>query len=283
MDQVDSTTSSSNSSAAELLRRLRSSDPGPAWVEFIDRYSRLIMNTANQFEYGTDRIDECFIYVCEKLNDHGFRRLLKFNPRGGANFSTWLATVVFNLCVDWHRKEFGRVTQLPAITALPSFDQLVYRIIVEQGVSKETCYQMLRSDMPELTRDMVQKSAGRVVAVLTPRQRWKISVRNRGRRRPHSLNDDSNPFGQLVDPGASPEAAEQQRQELEALQQAMLRLDADQRLILQLRFQEGLSLKRIARLRNLGDSSRAWRHLQAAVNALSEELQSENSAVSRKN
>ena len=240
------------------------------------------MNSVNQFEYDTDRVGECFIYVCEKLNDNGFQRLLKFNPRGGAKFSTWLATVVFNLCVDWHRREFGRVTRLPAITALPSFDQLVYRITVEQGFSKETCYQMLRADLPELTREMVHNSAGRVMAVLTPRQRWQLCVRNRGRRRQESLSAGSNSAEQIVDPGASPEAAEHNRQELKTLQQAISRLQPDQRLIIHLRFQEGLSLKKIAQLRQLGDSSRAWRHVQAAVKALSEELQKKIPVPGRK-
>jgi len=73
---------------AELLNRLSSVDAGTAWVAFLDRYSQLIMNTANQFEYEQDRIHECFLIVCEKLNDDGFRRLLNFNTQGTAKFRT---------------------------------------------------------------------------------------------------------------------------------------------------------------------------------------------------
>ena len=105
---------------ADLLRRLRSADAGAAWVEFLDLYAPLIMNTAGQFEYEQDRISECFLYACAQLNDNGFRRLLKFNTTGKATFRTWLGSVVFNLCVDWHRREYGRASLLPAISALPA-------------------------------------------------------------------------------------------------------------------------------------------------------------------
>lgn len=110
----------------DILHRLNSSDAGPAWAEFLDHYSGLIMKTARQFEYRQGRGNECFLFVCEKLVDDGFRRLLKYNTSSPCMFRSWLGAVVFNLCVDWHRHEYGRATMLPAISALPAFDQTVY-------------------------------------------------------------------------------------------------------------------------------------------------------------
>ncbi len=272
----------SENSIAVLLQRLSSSDAGAAWVEFLDRYAQLIMNTASQIEYEQDRINECFLYVCEKLNDDGFRRLLKFNTRGKAKFSTWLGTVVFNLCVDWHRQEFGRVRLLPAISALPAFDQSVYRLVIEQGWNKESSYQKLRIDFPDLSRESVANALSRIYSILTPRQRWQISVRKRSRRRsgPDPLRDR---VELLPDPGDGPETETQTQQELETLQQAISHLPARQRLLLHLRFQEGLSLKRIAKLTRLGDSNRAWRHIQSAMAALFNQFHSKNSSKNRKN
>jgi len=268
-------------SIAGILRRLNSVDPGPAWSEFLDRYAQLIMNTANQFEYRQDRIDECFIYVCEQLNDSGFRRLLNFNTRGKASFSTWLGTVVFNLCVDWHRKEYGRATLSPAISALPAFDQSVYRRVIEQGMNKEEAYQILRADFPDLTREMVAEAVGRIFSLLTPRQRWRISVRGRGRRsgRPHA---GGNRIDHLSEQGSGPETEAQLSEELEVLKSALSMLPPDQRLLLHLRFQEGMSLKKIAELQHLGDTNRAWRHVQAAVKAVTGHLERKNSGKKRK-
>ncbi len=267
---------------ADLLRRLRSADAGAAWVEFLDLYAPLIMNTAGQFEYEQDRISECFLYACAQLNDNGFRRLLKFNTAGKATFRTWLGSVVFNLCVDWHRREYGRASLLPAISALPAFDQSVYRMVIEQGMGKETCFQSLKADFPDLTRELVAKAAARVYALLTPRQRWQISVRNRGCK-PAYGDPVQGRIDRLPDPAGGPEQEAQRQQELESLQIAIARLPADQRLLLRLRFQEGLTLRKIAQLKYHGDTNATWRGVEAAVDALFQRLQVERSAQQRKN
>jgi RNA polymerase sigma factor (sigma-70 family) len=274
--------SDSRRSTANLLRRLRSKDAGEAWVEFLDRYAPLIIHTAGQFEYEQDRINECFLYACEQLNDDGFRRLLKFNTAGKAQFHTWLGAVVFNLCVDWHRREYGRATLLPAIAALPAFDQSVYRMVIEQGMDKEASYQALRADFPDLTRELLANAVARVHSLLTPRQRWQISVRNRGRRPAHG-DPLRGRIERLPDPAGGPEEAAQKQQELESLQNAMSRLPANQRLLLRLRFQEGLTLIKIAQLKYHGDVNATWRHVQAAVDALFRHLQVERAAQQRKN
>jgi RNA polymerase sigma factor (sigma-70 family) len=259
--------SDDKSSTANLLRRLNSADAGAAWVEFLERYAPLILAAASQFEYDRDRANECFLYVCEQLNDDGFRRLLKFNTAGKAKFRTWLGSVVFNLCVDWHRREYGRATLLPAIAALPAFDQAVYRLVVEQEMDKESCFQALRADFPDLTRDLVVNAVVRVYSLLTPRQRWQITVRNHGRK---GAREESSRSGveRLPDPAFGPEAAAQRQQEVESLHHALSQLTAEQRLLLRMRFQEGLTLRKIAQLKYHGDTNRAWREIEAATRVL---------------
>lgn len=249
---------------SEILYRLSSADAGSAWAEFIEHFAPLLMNVVSQFEYEQDRANECFLYVCEKLCDRQFHRLKKFNSAGKANFSTWLGTVAFNLCVDWHRKEFGRVQMLPAITALPAFDQSVYRLRFEQGMSLETSFQVLKADFPDLTRKQLSDSISRVHGVLSPRQRWNINLRNQ-RRSIGAVEPD-----QLPSPETGPENEAGTRQSHEDLRQAMSHLTTDQRLILHLRFRQGLTLKKIAEIMHLGDPFRARRRLQAALDALSE-------------
>ncbi len=265
---------------AGILQCLSSADPGPGWAKFLDHYAQLIMNVAYQIEFEQDRIDECFSYVCAALSDDGFKRLLMFNTNGAARFRTWLTTVVFNLCIDWHRKEFGQVRLLPAISALPAFDQSVYRLVVEQGLEKESCYQVLKSDFPELTREMVGRAAARVHSVLTPRQRWQITVRLRGRRQ--GRGDHESRIQRLPDFSPGPDELAEEAQETAVVKDALARLPNEHRLLLALRFQEGLSLDRIAALMQLGDSNRAWRHLQDALRALSEQLDAKRSATHRK-
>lgn len=248
-----------------LLRRLKSADAGPAWVEFLDRYAQLIMNTAGQVEFEQDRINECFLFVCEKLSESGFNRLLHFNVAGKASFCTWLTTVVFNLCVDWHRREYGRVRLLPAIAALPDFDRSVYKLVIEEGMAKESAFQKLRMDFPDLTRQSVTNSLRRIHGLLTPRQRWQLSVR-RGRAADKEQRETR--VSLLPDTNADPAAETESRIQLEAMEYALSRLPPDQRLLLYWRFEEGLGLAKIAELADLGDTNLAWRRVQGAIDAL---------------
>jgi len=267
---------------ASLLRRLSSADAGPAWIEFLELYASLIMGIASQFEYEQERIHECFLYVCEQLNDAGFRRLLKFDTTGKAAFRTWLGSVVFNLCVDWHRREYGRVTLLPAISALPAFDQSVYRMVIEQGMDKETCFQSLRADFPDLTRELIVRAVARVYALITPQQRWQIAVRNRRRKKAHGSSPQKR-LEALPDPAMGPDLEAQKRQSLETLQQALSLLPANQRLVLRLRFQEGLTLKKIAQLKYHGDVNLTWRKIQTAKEALLQAMHRAGAEKKRKN
>lgn len=255
-----------------LLYQLNSADPGSAWAAFIDAYAGLIMRTVIQFEYEQDRSDECFLYVCEKLYEGGFRRLLKFNTAGKSSFPGWLSTVVFNLCIDWHRKEFGRARMLPAIAALPAFDQRVYQHYYEESMKADECYESLRSDFPGLVREQIADALGRIHSLLTPRQRWQLNLRIRGRGRVRRMPPGGSIDG-IPDPTPTPEALAGSEQELESLQRAMSKLTVPQRALLHLRFREGMSYERIACMERLGDAHRARRQVLNALKALRVELQ----------
>lgn len=252
-----------------LLHRLNSAEAGAAWAEFLDLYAQHIMGIAAQIEFEQDRLDECFLHVCEKLCENNFRRLLKFNPAGRATLRTWLGTVVFNLCVDWHRSEYGRARMLPAISALAEFDQAVYRLVLEQQMGKKSAFERLRSDHPDLTRKALDSSLERIHRALTPRQRWRLSLGGRSRPRP-ATGHDAGQINQLPSSERGPEAQLQACEETELVNRALSRLPPEQRLLLYWRFQEGLSLKNIAKLADLGSTSRAWTEIQRALAALSE-------------
>ena len=263
----------SNQKTIDILNRLNSAGAGSAWPEFIDLFAPVIMKSATQFDYQQGRSSECFLYVCGKLSEDGFQRLLKFKPGGKARFSTWLGAVVFNLCVDWHRKEFGRAQLLPAISGLPAFDQAVYRLCFEQCLSGETVFQTLRADFPDLTRQQLADAKARVHSLLTPRQRWRISVQLHRRRCVEKSRYASPDL--VPDTKSQPELDLQSDQQSMALKNAVSRLPGEQRLILALRFEQGLTLKKIGEVMHLGDPYRAKRHLQAALDAVSFELKAD--------
>lgn len=270
-----------NKNASNLLHRLSSADPGPAWAEFLDQFNGLIMATINQFEHDTDRRDDCFLHVCEKLCDHECKRLLSFDTTGDASFSHWLSTVVFNLCVDWHRAEYGRATVIPAIAALPAFDRMVYRMCHEQGQSRDECFQFLKADFPELTVEGVTNSLQRIHRLLTPRQRWQIGVRGHRRlgTQPGSM---LSAYEHAFDPGAGPESLAADDEKTFELQAALRHISPEHRLLLHLRFQEGLTFQQISVIGDYGNARRARRQVKGALDQLQLSLSKQQRNKNRK-
>lgn len=257
-----------------ILAGLSSNRVESAWRAFLKNYSTLIMAVACQYEGDKHRADDCFLFVCEKLSDDGFKRLLQFEPGRKAQFHTWLKIVVSNLCVDWHRKEFGRQRPYRAIAKLSDFDQLLYHYKNECGMNRLASFRALQLTYPGLTENQFTESICRLHTTLTPKQRWQLSVRKRGTGSAvviDSLNDHSTE-NELVETSPGPEIVAQLVQTREMLARAMSQLSHQQRLLLRLRYQEDLSLKDVANLAGLDDLHKAKRRIKKALAALSENL-----------
>lgn len=260
----------SDETVTELLERLSSGRVDAAWSEFLGRYSPLIMRVIRRHDADVDRTAECFTHVCGALSDDGFRRLLSFRPDGPARFETWLMAVVSNLCVDWCRKEQGRIRPLQRVLRLPELDQQVYRCIYVRGMSRAKCVATLAPRFPELTEATVSEINARLFAVLTPQQRWQLSARNRALK-PVVFGagpDDDDPVWQVATPAPGPEDLAADLQEQRQLQEALSKLPVEQRLLLRLRYEENLTLAEVARLTGQPDPFRANRRIQAALDAL---------------
>lgn len=258
---------SSNFSSTELLARLRSGDRGKAWQQFLNVYSPVIMHIAGQYEHHRDRLNECYLYICEKLSENGFRRLLSFQPEGSASFRSWLSVVIANLCIDWRRQCRGRARPFKSIARLSTFDQMVFKFSFQQDMSLQACLASMQADFPDLNELRLASAVSRLHQTLTPRQHWFLSS---WQAKAVSLDqaEAGGSYLQPVEPGPGPEQAAAQSQARDRLYQALAQLSPRQRLLIKLRYQQELSLKEVARLTRLGDPFRARRHIQAALDVL---------------
>ena len=262
----------SDEGVKELLERLSLGRVDSAWSEFLARYSPLILHVIRRHDAGDGPHTECFNHVCAALSDNKFRRLRSFRPDGPACFKTWLMAVVSNLCVDWHRQQQGRIRPTPCVLHLPELDQQVYQCIYVRRMSRAQCLQELMPRFPELTDATVSEINARLFALLTPQQRWQLSVRTRvlqnGNCRSSTEVDDLTE--RVMEPGPGPDDLTAGLQEQRQLRDALARLPAEQRLLLRLRYDQNLTLAEVARLTNQPDPFRANRQIQSALKALAE-------------
>jgi DNA-directed RNA polymerase specialized sigma24 family protein len=100
-----------------------------AWAEFLEGHASLILQVVHLFERDQDQVQDCFLFVCERLRRDGLRRIRCFRTGGTASFATWLRAVVRRLCLDWRRHRDGRFRLPRAIARLPEFDREVFRCL----------------------------------------------------------------------------------------------------------------------------------------------------------
>jgi RNA polymerase sigma factor (sigma-70 family) len=260
--------------STRFLERLASPDPQEAWNQFLTDYSPLIRQVILAFEEDFDLAGDCFLFVCEKLCQEKFRRLRRFKPEGSARFSTWLRVVVRNLYMDWHRKEFGRQQIFQTIRRLIPLDQEVFHAVYHQKLSKEDCYSHLLGRHRGVTLNLIEESLNRIQKALSSRQLWLLQTR-----RPkfeslenRAVDQQEVSSRQIADPRPDPETLASMNQQQTALERALGGLEAGQRLLLKLRFEQEITLQAIARLMNLKDAQTADRRIREILETLRKQL-----------
>jgi RNA polymerase sigma factor (sigma-70 family) len=253
-----------------ILRQLRSRDPRAAWAGFLDAYSPLLLDVVRFFERDEDAAGDCYLFICEQLCRDRFRRLRRFRTDGPASFTTWLRAVARNLCLDWHRQEFGRHRVFESIARLPALDQEIFKRVFVDGLPADVTQLILEPRFSGLTIGEVRRSIGRIDQSLTPRQRWLLSVRRaRGGRSAATVAEDGEEvLERIPGEGPDPESLAVLREERMALHGALASLSSRHRLLIRMRFEQELTLEAIARLLNLDNAQTADRRVRDALGEL---------------
>jgi RNA polymerase sigma factor (sigma-70 family) len=257
-----------------VLQQLASGKSDIGWSVFLQSYSPLLRDVVHHYESDDYRIQECFEFVCAGLSDHNFRRLIAFNPNGPAAFPTWLAAVCANLCIDFNRQIYGRTREPEKVRALPQLDRQVFHYTYRVGLTRQACLQALCTRFPSVTLGEISEIRGRIHLLLSPRQRWVLSKQ---RRTQVSLDDpDVNSTEEvssaLQSSEARPDLLVEIEQDHRRLRKAMAHLEPRQRLLLTLRFQQDLTLERVAMLSGISSPSQASREIDRALAALAEAM-----------
>ncbi len=259
---------------ADLFRQLQSRDPREAWARFLELYSPLLFDVARRFEREGEAVADCYLYICEQLSANGFRRLSRFRPDGPARFSTWLCAVARNLCLDWHRHEFGRHRAFESIARLTAFDQEIFRGLFVERLPIDDLFLKLAPRHPGLTIEQVAERGEVVGKTLSSRQRWLLTVRaSRGAPpAPGAADQDEAELLRIPSEMPNPETWAGLQEERAALLRAMSRLPAGERLLIKLRFARDLTLAEIAQLMGFESPQVADRRIRNVVEKLRQEM-----------
>lgn len=261
---------------AILLEALRSPNSRDAWVEFLDTYSAVLYQSARACTSNQDDAADCYLHICERLARDHFRRLLKFKPRGRASFTTWLRVVARNLCLDWHRSQSGRPRPFKSVQHLSPLELEIYNCRFIRGASQDETLQQLEPLFPGVKLSDLSRIEERLQGSLTSRQQWILSTRQRpafSTTAAVAAEESETDLAGVPDPSPSQEVQFVDREQKSRLERNVSSLPAPERLLVQLRFEEDLSLEEIARLCGLQDAQQVHRKLAAILKKLRTAMQ----------
>ncbi|HEY6829091.1 MAG TPA: sigma-70 family RNA polymerase sigma factor [Gemmatimonadaceae bacterium] len=205
-------------SAPELQRLLDAStlsERNRAWKLFLDAFSPLLVHVARSVFREHDEAMDAYAYALQELRADDFGRLRAFSAQGASKFSTWFVVVTQRLCLDYRRKQYGRVRAVQSLSA-------------------------------RVTQDL--------------------------RRRLRDLAGEDIDLGALAESTADPAEQLAAREVRHLLALAVGTLSTTDRLLLTLRFDDGLSASQIARVMHLPTAFHVYRRLDAAIRTLRADL-----------
>jgi len=254
-----------------LLDALRSDEAETAWVTFLATYSDLIYSVVRAFGRNSDHAGDCYLFVCTKLADKNYRRLLAFRPDGRARFSTWLRAVVRNLSLDWYRSEFGRDHTFASVSSLSAVEQDIFQLVFQQGMSTQEAWEALYPKNRGVSFAQVEECIAKLRQSMTARQLWLLSTANVSIESIDATSEQSQ-ANEVADSAPGPESLSALHETSVQVAKALEEIDLGDRLLLRLRFVEGLRLLEVARLVGLKDAQTADRRIRDAIEKLREKL-----------
>ncbi len=266
----------------ELLT-LFHSNPEYAWRVFVDRYADLIFSQLHHLGFDYDQAMDRFVYIFEKLAENDFRRLksIRYAGRSG-DLTPWVRHVVKNLSVNWAWSESGRKRLLKPIAELPEFEQRVFQLYFWGGMSPHAIHEQLRAEsFTKTSLTDVLEALEHIMSSLSQKKLWRLLsnlARARGTISIDDLNEETERGIDPPDDRASPEEVLIQKESEKQLSAALACLLPRERLVTQLRFEEGMAIKDIALMLHLSEYE-ARKILKAALAKLRQEYKVEPNTI----
>jgi len=214
------------------------------WKYFLETYSNLILKVCWSFCSDYDQCMNYYLYICTRLKANNYRVLEQYDDKLNENsalFTTWLTSVVRNMCIDFHRNKNGRARLPRLVQKMSDETQYFYHCYFFEHRTLEEIELLLQTKYPDCNS-----------TVLDLKKNLEIAFRKSGKPLPRK---SSTVFLETLHDKLRAEAStsdsEAQSMQYETLQQAIDMLHPRERLAVKLHYFEKMQLKDIAEVLQL--------------------------------
>lgn len=236
----------------EELLALFHSEPLRAWEIFIDKHADTIFRTLQHAGFDYDQAMERFVYVCEKLSEQNFRRLRTIQYAGSlGELTPWLRLVVKRLSINWAWSQEGRDRLFTSISNLSKREQRIFELYFRGGLLPTEIHERLLQEHERIELADVFESLENIFAHLSENKLWKLLSQLNRARQTLSLDETDEETGfqiEPVDECDNPEERLMRREENARFEKALESLSVKEKLVLEFRYEETLSVKEIAEM-----------------------------------
>jgi DNA-directed RNA polymerase specialized sigma24 family protein len=252
----------------ELIERFKT-DPEAAYLEFLERYTSVLLRMIRCFMKDADEVMEVYVGICERLCAHQYQALRRFRSDG--KLTPWLSVVVANACRDRFRKTRASSVPQSVLSQLSERERLVFKYYYQEHLPHEDIAEIIsrRHRVPFTALETVRAIA-KINDLLSTRKRWLLLAAL-------SANRPSLSIDEMQETGYQPASEHNfdafdelmlHREQVDQLNAALAQLDAEDQLLLLLRFEHNRSAPQIARIMGFEEHKYVYTRLRTIVKRL---------------
>lgn len=264
--QPDTTTHHRHEDDRDLVARIHAGSTDH-WHAFLERYAGLAYTVARRHLHDDDDARDVTAAVFERLYHGGLHRY-----DGRAALSTWLVLVVRNAAIDALRHQHGRQRPPLAVRQRPLADQRIYQLYFVLGWPADVVMAQLAAEDLALASDAFWQVVADLVEVVEPRLQRRLQFEQQARQhglpsgrwleyRDHARHEAAGHRLDDVLDAAAPDP-------VALVQAGLARLSAEERHVIDLRYQQRLSAREIATELDLDGQRQAFTLLERALRKL---------------
>jgi DNA-directed RNA polymerase specialized sigma24 family protein len=251
-------------------------DPESGYASLLDHYTPVILRMIRRFLTDPDEVMETYTSICERLRNNNYQALRRF--RVNSELTPWLSVVVANACRDRFRK--NRVTSVPksVISKLDDREQMIFKFYYQEHMRHQEIADTINGQhgLPCTLLD-VGRAIQKIDDMLSVNKRWHLLAALRANRPVLSLEDLA--LAGMTPPDRSRRRADEDPEEssekVNELNSAIGELDAEDQLLILLRFEHGMRANQIAKVMQFENPKYVYTRLRTIINRLRRDMVSD--------